>query len=554
MGESRTKDEALDADVIVVGAGPVGLSLALNLAQRGVRTAIFERKDAPAFLPKMERCNARSMEIFRRLNLADEIRAASRFRDIPMDVFIVTDLTEPPLVQLKYPSVTASIEATRQCRDASMPLEPYQLISQYTLEPLLKRHAEADDLIDVRYSSDVLSFEQDDDGVRVTVDVGQGRTQDFTARYLVGCDGGPSTVRKALGIKLEGRGRIVPVHQIFFRSEDLFDRIVTGHGRHYYSPSGVMVVQDDLKHFMLNVHHVEPTLETAAGLVHDFLGMPVELEVLHVSSWWQHLLVAEQYADGRVFLAGDANHLYIPTGGLGMNTGIGDQDNLAWKLAAAVQGWAGPGLLASYDQERRKVGRRNRDAAGAAADGLKYWRSVATPDFWENTPAGRDNRQLVADTAAVRQRLVHEMVGTELGYCYDESPVICHESGDSPDVSPTAFVPSTFPGVRLPHVWLADGTAVADRLGLGFTLLRLGAAQHDTSALEAAVRATGAPLDVLDIAEAHVRELYERDLLLIRPDLHVAWRGDLPPADPQAVAAAVTGVAAVPAAAELSHA
>ena len=541
MDSSARATIVTDRDVVVVGAGPVGLTVALGLARRGISVEILERKAAPAFLPKMERCNARSMEIFRRLGAAEAIRAASGFNDVPMDVFVVTDLSEPPLVHLEYPSVNRSVALTRECRDGSMPLEPYQLISQYTLEPLLVSIVEKLPNVRIRFDCELASFEQDEAGVRATLRSEKGELERVSCHFLVGCDGGSSTVRKGLGIELKGRGRISQVNQVFFRSETLFEKIRTGRGRHYYSNTGAIVVQDDLRHFMLNVHQAVESDEAARDQLLSFLGLDVDVEILHRSAWWQHLLVAERYSEGRVFLAGDAEHLYIPTGGLGMNTGVGDADNLTWKMAAVLEGWGGPSLLSSYDAERRPVGLRNCSAAGAAAVALRTWRSATTDNFRADTPEGAAERARIAVLAAAHQPMLHEMIGTELGYCYSDSEVVCNEVEAVVDPGPTEYLPTTVPGVRLPHVWLADGTSVHDHLGDGFTLLRLDGTAEDTVRLESAMRALGAPLNVLDISDPVVRKVYERDLILVRPDLHVVWRGDSAPSDPDLVARTVTG-------------
>ncbi len=229
----------LDNDVLIVGAGPTGLTLAIDLARRGVHCTLIEQKERPAFLPKMERINARSMEIYRRMGLADKIRAAGLRFDCPMDVYIILKLTEPPLLHLSYPSVDEARAKTRASNDGTLPLEPYQLISQYTLEPFLKSVAETLPSVTVRYGCEFLSLRQDGAGVTARVQTPDG-TQDIRAAYLVGCDGGGSPVRRELDIGLAGEGNLLGLRQALFRCDELFDRLPIGHGpghgRHYHLP------------------------------------------------------------------------------------------------------------------------------------------------------------------------------------------------------------------------------------------------------------------------------------------------------------------------------
>jgi 2-polyprenyl-6-methoxyphenol hydroxylase-like FAD-dependent oxidoreductase len=531
----------LNTQVLIVGAGPVGLTLAIDLGRRGVRCMLIEQKEAPQFLPKMERCNARTMEIYRRMRLAEKIRAAGFPRDVPMDVFIITSLVEPPLLHLPYPSVAEAQAQIKACNDGSMPLEPYQLISQYTLEPLLKSVAETMPSVEVRYGCEFLSFEQDANSVRAKVKSKSGVTE-VQSDYLVGCDGGASSVRRQLGIQLQGEANLLQLRQALYRCDDLFERIPIGKGRHYHvadAHNSFLIVQDSTKHFTL--HATVDSDEAMKAQFEQVVAMPVQYEMLSCAPWRQNLLVADNYGKGRVFLAGDAVHLVIPTGGLGMNSGVGDAIDLSWKLAATLQGWGGPRLLASYEAERRPIGARNVDASRQAARGRRTWRAAYKPNIRDHTPEGAATRANLATIADVEQRKSNEMIGAELGYRYVGSPIIWPEAGEPPEDNVMKYVPTTWPGARLPHVWLSGGTALHDRIGDGYTLLCLGGAQSGAAALEQPFAAYGAPFATLAINDKHVREIYGYDLLLLRPDLHVVWRGNRLPDDPARLAAIATG-------------
>ena len=531
----------MDTQVIIVGAGPVGLTLAIDLGRRGVRCILLEQKDAPQFLPKMERCNARTMEIYRRLGIAQKVRDAGFPRDAPMDVFIVTSLVEPPLLHLPYASVAQAQAEIAACTDGSMPLEPYQLISQYTLEPLLKSVAETLPSVDVRYGHEFISFEQNNGGVSAQVKRGN-TTSELSGQYLVGCDGGSSNVRRQLGIKLQGEANLLQLRQALYRCDDLFDRIPIGKGRHYHvadAHSTFLIVQDSTRHFTL--HSVVDSDDDMRTMFEQTVAMPVKYEMLSCQPWRQNLLLADSYGQGRVFLAGDAVHLVIPTGGLGMNSGVGDAIDLSWKLAATLNGWGGPALLASYEIERRQIGERNVEASRHASRGRRAWRTAYKPNIRDKTSEGVETRANLTRIADVEQRKSNEMIGAELGYRYAGSPIVFPEIGDAPEPDFMKYVPTTWPGARLPHIWLADGTALHDRIGDGYTLLRLAGAQADSANLARAFASYSAPFTVLDIGEDQPRDIYGYDLLLLRPDLHVVWRGNRLPDNSAKLAALATG-------------
>jgi 2-polyprenyl-6-methoxyphenol hydroxylase-like FAD-dependent oxidoreductase len=533
-------------EVLIVGAGPVGLTLAFDLGRRGIRCVLIEQKEAPQFLPKMERCNARTMEIFRRLGLVEKVRAAGLRSDVPMDVFIILAMNEPPLLRQHYPSVDEARAAIRLCNDGTQPLEPYQLISQYTLEPLLKSEVEALPSVTVRYGCEFLSFDQGDDGVLAHVKNQKGATETFRANYLVGCDGGTSSVRKQLDIQLRGEGNLLELRQALYRCDELFDRIPIGEGpgrgRHYHvadDRATFLIMQDSTRHWTL--HAVVDRDEDMKTMFERTVAIPVHYEMLSCAPWRMNLLLADSYGRGRVFLAGDSVHLVVPTGGLGMNTGVGDAIDLSWKLAATLRGWGGPNLLRSYEIERRQVGERNVGASRYASLGRRKWRAQYRPDIRDATPTGQAARDDLVRVAQIEQPKSNEMIGAELGYRYVDSPIICDIPGGSEHLF-RDYRPTTWPGARLPHVWLADGSAIQDRISDGYTILRLGGTRADTVGLEQAIQSHGAPVEVLDIPDNAARDVYQHDILLLRPDMHIVWRGNrLPDDDVRSIAATATG-------------
>ena len=535
----------MDASVIVVGAGPVGLALAINLGRAGIKTILLERNPEPQFLPKMERCNARSMEMFRRIGLSKKIRDAGLREDCPMDVFIVEDLTKPALLEEKHPSIQTFQGKIKECKDLSMPLEPYQLISQYTLEPLLKAEAEALQSVEVLFGHEFMEFSQSDDGVSVRFKDSDGQSKTLTAAYLVGCDGGSSPIRKQLGIKLRGEGGILELQQALFYCEELFERLPhgsgPGQGRHYHRADAehtFLIMQDSTKHWSL--HATVPDAEAMKRKFEEIVGFPVNYELLSCAPWRQNLLLADRYREGRVFLAGDSVHLVIPTGGLGMNTGVGDAFDLAWKLIGTLKGWGGPELLDSYEIERRQVGDRNVGASRYANVGRQKWRSIATDEIFSGTEAGESLKRKLIQVADSEQRKGNRMIGAELGYRYVDSPCIDNVPG-GPEHRVGEYNPNVWPGSRLPHCWLDDGSALQDQLPETYILLSLGNKSLDTSKLRQSYEKIGAPVAEVRIESNRLRDLYGFDLLVLRPDMHVAWRGNDAPPNPQEIASISTG-------------
>lgn len=500
--------------VVIAGGGPVGMTLAHVLAHFGVRSVLVERNPTTTRHPKMDITNARSMELFRRVGLADALRAVAVAESQPFDVSWITTLTGVELHRFVYPSVTEFRQRMRQRNDGTMPSEPPMRVSQVIIEPVLKAAIDANPLIDVRFGTAFESFAQDDRGVTVTISAGEPVRADF----LIGCDGGNSRVRELLDIGLSGQARVAQRFITHFRSSETRLLQRWGPAWHYQSDRGTLVAQNDrdtwtlLSRFPdgLTFDEVNPS-----ALIEAFVGAPIDHEIVVCNSWWPNLLVADSFGEGRVLLVGDAVHQVIPTGGYGMNTGVGDAFDLGWKLAAVLGGFGGDRLLASYEQERRPVALAN--CAGSArhnavriANGALYG-------------AGLDHAEMGRRIAA-HGNLENECFGLEMGYSYHASPVVLPCSTETPSTDPVAYVPTTLPGSRLPSINLADGSNLHDRLGQWFTLLCFEPC--DTTGFAQAARSLGIPLELADIDVSGHEALSRGPALLVRPDQHIAWRGD----------------------------
>jgi 2-polyprenyl-6-methoxyphenol hydroxylase-like FAD-dependent oxidoreductase len=514
--------------VLIVGGGPVGLAVAGDLGWRGIACELIEQTDGSITTPKMNEVNARSMEFCRRWGIADRVHDCPFPADWPLDVVFVTNLAGYELGRLPRPPRNAP---TNQAYGP----ERLQACSQTWFDPILRAFAGSFPGVRLRYRTRLESFE--DRGDRVVADLTDlesGARTRVTADYLVACDGANSMVRQALGIGLTGKGVLGHPLNLFFRAPNLLE--ACGKQR------GTFFLGIDRDGLWANIRVIDPVaglwrvMAFDSGgrsvdevdrdaLVRRAVGRPIDVEFAGLSTWTRRSAVAERYSKGRVLLAGDSVHQLSPTGALGMNTGLGDAVDLGWKLAATVKGWAGPQLLASYDTERRQVGHRNVAmttqfflAHGPYANGLA---AIDEPGDDGIRLRAQLGDQLVREIGAMFQT-----IGMQLGYRYEESPICISDGTPAPPDRPDDIVPSARPGARAPHLWLNDGRSVLDLFGRGFTLLRFGADVPDGSRLADAAAARGVPIEVATIAEIEARDLYDCKLALIRPDGHVAWRGN----------------------------
>jgi 2-polyprenyl-6-methoxyphenol hydroxylase-like FAD-dependent oxidoreductase len=545
--------------IAIIGGGPVGLLLALFLDRHGVESTVFNTERSVPAEPRGSTHGARTMEHYRRLGLASRIRGLGLPGGHGAGISFFTRYGGHLLAYLPWPGADEVRAAVAVAERTDQVPEPMHRANQMYVERLLWAQARTRPRITLRYGHQVTAIGEAPDHVTVVERGAHGTDarehHAWRALFAVGCDGGRSLVRRSLGISYIGDGsldqdvlgrRATAAHLRIPRLYDGFLRGRAGWSNWVINAELALnlIALNGKDEFFLLTSSVEPDDGPIVDLVRRAAGAPVAVEVVSRRAWTPGAaLVAERFGTGRIWLAGDAAHLFTPNGGFGMNTGIDDAANLAWKLAAAVQGWAGAGLLASYEAERRPVALRNTAAARELNIGLG---SIERPEGLEaGTSEGAAAREKIAKQLTEYGLRTMETLGVQLGARYDASPVI-DASGDTPPPdSFTAYTPSGVPGGRAPHLWLdddhGDGGSLFDRFGAGFTLLRLGADRQDTSRMEAAGRARGIPLSVLRVPDPAAGDLYGRDLVLIRPDQHVAWRGDRPPRDPDALWARVTG-------------
>ena len=519
--------------VLVAGGGPVGLTLARDLAQRGIDVMLVERNRSTTRHPKMDNTNVRSMEMFALSGLEARLRAVAVPEDSPFDVSWVTSMTGHELKRFDMPSPEKSRRNFRERNDGSQPFRPAMRVSQAEIEPVLRRAAEEEPLAEVRFGVAIIDCVEDASGVTATLrDSKTGATEQIRCRYLAGCDGGSSTVREAVGIALDGRFNIMPRFMTHFRTDDAAARqLLQRWGRtwHYQSNHGTLIAQNDVDTWTLHSRFPANAADGADPhtLVARFVGKPIPMEVEVANPWSPHLIAARSAGTKRVLLAGDAGHQYIPTGGYGMNTGIADAYGAAWVIAAMIKGFGGPGLADGYKQERLPIWVYNRDAAERHNNLRVHTAGLYVSQGERLEFSGAKGDQTRAMMSAELARLGNaeaESLGIEMGYHYQgTSPIVAVEPGAEVPFHPDFYTCHTVPGGRLPSLYLANGDAVYDLLGRWFTLLAMGEA--DTSpAVEVASR-RGIPLKVVRIADVYAQQVYAADLLLVRPDQHIAWRG-----------------------------
>ena len=512
--------------VVVVGAGPSGLALAIELGSRGVDCLLIERNDRVGYAPRAKTTNVRTRTHLRRWGIADKLAAASPFGvDYPSTVTFVTRLGGFGL---------ARIDNASNCHPARNDLYPEhgQWVPQYKLEQVMREQVGTLPSVTLRFSTEFVSATQDADGVALVLqDRGTGRSFEVHCDYVVGADGARSVLREAVGATMRGTYGLSRNYNIVFRAPGLAEAHGHGKATMYWqvNPAAPSLIgpmdQDDVWFFMPTrlPDGFRITPDTAAALIRESTGIDLPYEILSSDEWVASSMIADRYRERRMFLIGDACHVHPPFGGYGMNMGVADGVDLGWKLAATLQGWGGPALLDSYEIERRAI--HEEVIAEAAAN-----HAVLSNDFWaegleEPGETGEAMRRAVGDRiVAVKRREFHTL-GTVLGGCYRRSPIVAGEGGDARVCDAEHYVPSSRPGCLAPHLWRADGRSLYDLFGEGFALVVRDAGDAEVRGAIDDAAGRGIAMVCVDVTEEEAEGRYDAPLTLVRPDQYVAWRG-----------------------------
>lgn len=551
----------MTVDVLIAGGGPCGLMLAIELGRRNIRCLLVDAKSGTAFNPQANATQARTMEHFRRLGFAHEIRRMGLPPDHPTDIAYLTRFSGTELARLRLPTAAAAPQAIKNMSGSWSAAELPHRVSQKYVEVCLHRHAQQQASVEMRYGWQLQEFTDTGHGIEAVVaSVNDGQTLNVRAAYLVGADGARSRVRHQLGIAWGGAtgfkrkfmgGKMLAV---YLKAPDFYARNPNDRSWMY------VVVNPELRAFIMSVDgasefafHIQMSDDAATEALTETdarrlfaraFGQPIDIDILSMATWMAgHALVAESFQKGRVFLGGDAAHLFTPTGGLGYNTAVEDAVNLSWKLASVLKGQAPAALLDSYHLERHALAVRNTGYARQFADSIGLFEAAS--ELEDAGPEGEQARTEASDYLNGHVRREFNIPGVTFGGRYDDSPIIVGDGTTAPPDAANSYTPCATPGGRPPHAWLPDGRSLFDTFHTEWTLLVMGTELSDTTAFEKSAAAMGVDLKVVHQPGDEILALYEAPMVLIRPDQIVAWRGHDAKQAPEVLAQVLGGGATV---------
>ncbi len=529
----------IQTDVLIVGGGPVGLAIAVELCYQGIDCLLIEQTDGVVTDPKVSTVGPRSMEFCRRWGLAEDIRNAGWPLNHTLDVAWVTAVGGHEIYRVHFPSY-----AERTLPDYAPETE--QVCPQDWFAPVFQNYLGEYPNGHIKFLTQLDKFTQTDEGVIAQVtNLETGYTETIQARYMVACDGARSAIRKACGVDAPTFHPTQTFQSVVFKAPELATVMGKNHAMVYFlvNPS----IQEPLRavdgkelYRLILKPQPDGQVRDATEAIKAAISIDTPFEIISNVPWRLTHRVADHFRAGNIFFVGDCAHTLSPSGGFGMNTGIGDAVDLGWKLAATLKGWAGANLLDTYEIERRPIAVRNLEEANANLERTQK-RSIP-PVIMTDSPAGDRIRQEMAE-GMERSNVKREFdaPGVHFGFCY-ESPMIIAD-GTPPSHDPSQWRQSSYPGCRAPHAWLEPGKSTLDLFGQGFVLLCFDSTP-EIGRFEQACKERGVPFTSQQIDNPEIAQLYERAFILVRPDGHVAWRGDALPDDAGILIDCVRGVSA----------
>ncbi|WP_375382348.1 FAD-dependent monooxygenase [uncultured Sphingomonas sp.] len=514
-------------EVVVVGAGPSGLALSIELGQRGIRCLVVEQNERVGYAPRAKTTNVRTRTHFRRWGIAERLAEVSPFGvDYPSNVHFVTSLRGASLAVIENASNCAPVKSQ------DYP-EHGQWVPQYKLEQVLREKAGTLPSVAFRFGTEFVAADQDEEKVMITLrDRASGIKSEVVANTLVGADGARSAVRSYVGATMSGTYGLSRNYNIVFRAPGLADAHAHGPGSMYWQVNPVApgligpMDEGDIWFFMPTrlPEDFKITQDSAAALIRQSTGIDLPYEIMSSDEWVASSLLADRYRDRRAFLIGDACHLHPPFGGYGMNMGIADGVDLGWKIAAVSRGWGGAGLLDSYERERRPI--HESIIAEASANHSVLSNDLWHPNLERDDAVGEAAREAAGlRIVAAKEREFHTL-GIVLGDCYTSSPIIEDDGSPVPTRDALVHRPTSRPGCLAPHFWCGGDLSLYDCFGMGFALVcRPEARSEEIEQATSDARSLDMPFVVVRLQDSDPLHLYPSTLTLVRPDQHVAWRG-----------------------------
>ncbi|MEM6399237.1 MAG: FAD-dependent monooxygenase [Cyanobacteria bacterium P01_D01_bin.116] len=533
----------IKTEVLIIGGGPVGMSMAAELRYQEIDCILIEKTDGVVRDPKVSTVGYRSMEFCRRWGISENIRNAGWDKNHTLDVAWVTSVGEHEIFRVKLPSYA------KRTQPLYAP-ETEQVCPQHWFAPEFLNFLGIYPQGIVKLNSELENFHQSDSGIVANIkNLATGNTETIEAKYMVAADGARAQIRKKCGVDAVEYHQTQTFQSVVFQAPELASQLGERNAMVFFLVNPI--IQEPLRavdgkgqYRLILKPQENGEIHNAYTAIKAAISFDTPIDVISNLPWRLSHKVAEKFCHGNIFFIGDCAHTLSPSGGFGMNTGIGDAVDLGWKLAANIQGWGGENLLDSYETERRPIAVQNLEAANANLQRTQK-RSIP-PEIASDSPKGEAIRKQMAEgmeKSGVKKEF--DAPGIHLGLRYESSIII--PDGPAPEDNTQEWTQSSYPGCRAPHAWLKPGLSTLDLFGHGFTLMcfNSNSSSHPNSQIDRLTKICEEkqiPLTTHQINNPEIAQLYERAFVLVRPDGHVAWRGDSIPQDVEFIIDRVRGV------------